>query len=276
MDFSAMERARKLEIHEWHKPSHQIPLNARRRREWLSHKCVAFLSALALHGLALQVAQFGMTPKTKAPKVESSATSYSKSKDSESLELMNLLPPSPLDSSIAIDGLSRTELASKIPVTLNLSFPSFPSASLPLSEERMQSSAEGQGDAQDKARLFGIYTGQIQARIERVWRRPRTAVNKMARGALRDAGDGFQCQAQIVQDARGNVQEILLPECDESPAWQHSLVVAIQQASPLPAPPSESVFTRSIVLSFVGVPFLPGSPEEEYALPPRDLVSVSQ
>lgn len=271
-----MERPRKLEIHEWRKPSHQIPLNARRRRDWLSHKCVAFLSALALHGLAIQTAEFGMTPRTKAPEIESSARSYSKSKDSESLELANLLPPSPLDSSVVIDVLSRAELASKIPVTLNLSFPSFPSALLPLSQEVIQSSAEGQGDTQDEARLFGIYTGQIQARIERVWRRPRTALNKTGRGATGDVEAVFQCQAQILQDARGNVQEILLPDCDESPAWQHSLVVAIQQASPLPAPPSESVFTGSIVLNFVGLPFAPGSPEEEYELAPRNLVSASQ
>ena len=271
-----MERPRKLEIHEWRKPSHQIPLNARRRRDWPSHKCVAFLSALALHGLAIQTAEFGMTPRTKAPEIESSARSYSKSKDSESLELANLLPPSPLDSSVVIDVLSRTELASKMPVTLNLSSPSFPSALLPLSQEDMQSSAEGQGDTQDKARLFGIYTGQIQARIERVWRRPRSPINSVDDEGATSATDSFQCQVQIVQDPHGNVQEVLLPNCNGSSAWQHSLVVAIQQASPLPAPPSESVFAGSIVLNFVGLPFAPGSPEEEYELAPRNLVSAAQ
>jgi hypothetical protein len=33
------------------------------------------------------------------------------------------------------------------------------------------------GDGAEQARLFGIYTGQIQAQIDRVWRRPRTPVN---------------------------------------------------------------------------------------------------
>jgi hypothetical protein len=123
------------------------------------------------------------------------------------------------------------------------------------------------GDAAELARLLGIYTGQIQARIDRVWRRPRTPVNaNSVNRTLSDAEESFQCEAQIVQDASGNVQEILLPRCNGSPAWQHSLVVAIQQASPLPAPPSTRVFTQSITLRFVGLPYSTGASSEEYEI----------
>src|SRR6202012_449133 len=116
------------------------------------------------------------------------------------------------------------------------------------------------GDAAELARLFGVYTGQIQARIDRVWRRPRTPVNAIAVDQKPTGTDeSFQCEAQIVQDAKGNVQEILLPRCNGSAAWQHSLIVAIRQASPLPAPPSTRVFTQSITVTFVGLPYAEGA-----------------
>jgi hypothetical protein len=49
---------------------------------------------------------------------------------------------------------------------------------------------------------------------------------------------------------RGEVLEVTLLECDSSPEWQQSLVNAIDAASPLPAPPNQSVFARSLVLNF--------------------------
>ena len=74
----------------------------------------------------------------------------------------------------------------------------------------------------------------------------------------------FHCQVQIVQDSSGNVQEILLPNCNGSVAWQHSLVLAIRQASPLPAPPSPTVFSPAIALEFVGYAYIAGGPDDEY------------
>jgi hypothetical protein len=81
------------------------------------------------------------------------------------------------------------------------------------------------------------------------------------RGPIADAS--FQCQAQIVQDNSGYVEEIL-PRCNGSSVWQQSLVTAIRQASPLPAPPAASVFSRSITLSFVGLAYIQGAAEDEY------------
>jgi hypothetical protein len=145
---------------------------------------------------------------------------------------------------------------------------------LALSEnDQASKAASDSGDDSEKARMSGIYTGQIQARIDRVWRRPRTPVNEgTVSTAAADAGDSFQCEAQIVQDARGNVQEILLPRCNGSAAWQRSLVLAIEQASPLPAPPSANVFSRSITLSFVGLAYGTGSSDDGYEIEARRLV----
>jgi hypothetical protein len=85
---------------------------------------------------------------------------------------------------------------------------------------------------------------------------------QQGQGALDD--EAFRCQVRIIQDNKGNVQEILLPLCNGSAAWQRSLVIAIQQASPLPAPPSSSVFSHAITVNFVGFSYVPGQTDEDY------------
>jgi hypothetical protein len=62
------------------------------------------------------------------------------------------------------------------------------------------------------------------------------------------------------------VQEILLPQCNGSAAWLHSLVIAIQQASPLPAPPSPTVFTNALTMTFTGFEYRPDSSADEYEI----------
>jgi hypothetical protein len=123
------------------------------------------------------------------------------------------------------------------------------------------------GDGAERARLFGIYSGQIQARVERVWRRPRTPVNDGGDSTNpRNSVEYFHCNVQIVQDPIGNVQEILLPNCNGSVTWQRSLVLAIQQASPLPAPPSPAVFSHTMALNFVGFAYIAGTSDDEYEI----------
>jgi TonB C terminal len=113
-----------------------------------------------------------------------------------------------------------------------------------------------------RQRLAGIYSGQIHARIERIWRRPRTPISD---GASEQAqGAPFQCLVTIIQDSIGRVQETRLVSCNGSIAWQRSLVIAINQASPLPAPPDPKVFTRAVTLAFTGFAFVPGMDVGEY------------
>jgi hypothetical protein len=120
--------------------------------------------------------------------------------------------------------------------------------------------------------MFGRYQGQISARIERAWIRPRTPVDdsKGNATALDNAQreTPFVCQVQIRQDPRGNVEEVLLLHCNGTEAWRHSLVVAINQSSPLPAPPIPSVFARNVTMTFEAQPYEPGAPEYEYEGPP--------
>lgn len=94
------------------------------------------------------------------------------------------------------------------------------------------------GDDAGRARLFGIYMGQVKARIERAWEHPATPEGT------------FQCKVQISQGDHGEVKEVTLQHCNPHPAWQVSLVQAIQRASPLPAPPTQKVFSAVLTLNF--------------------------
>ena len=100
----------------------------------------------------------------------------------------------------------------------------------------------------DRALLFGRYIGQISARVDRAWQRPRNPLP-----------DRFECRARIVQDKDGTVREIELELCTDDARWRLSLVRAIQSASPLPAPPDPTVFSRTVHMYFASEPFSPGA-----------------
>jgi hypothetical protein len=98
-----------------------------------------------------------------------------------------------------------------------------------------------------RAVMFGRYVGQISARIERAWMRPRTPIES----------GRFTCSARIVQDKVGTVKEVELRNCNGDGRWQVSLARAIQSASPLPAPANPSVFSKTLTLEFSSEPFTP-------------------
>jgi len=102
--------------------------------------------------------------------------------------------------------------------------------------------------------MLGRYVNQINARIERAWRRPRDPIDS----------DRFRCRARITQEPTGKVKEIELDNCNGDAAWQVSLVRAIQSASPLPAPPDPKVFSRRLVLSFRSQTFSPDQGTEGF------------
>jgi hypothetical protein len=128
------------------------------------------------------------------------------------------------------------------------------------------------GDPAVRSMLFGRYTGQINARIERAWRRPRSPVIEQTAmdsssgmaGSPSSEGHLFRCVARITQDIRGNVKEIELLRCNGSRAWQQSLVDAIQVASPLPAPPARAIFTNVLTMSFEARAYRPGLTDDGY------------
>jgi hypothetical protein len=167
----------------------------------------------------------------------------------------------------ALASVRATIENSPIPVTHPDPSPLRVVETLAPSEDQDSESSINTGDGAERARLLGIYSKQIRARVERIWRRPRTPVHEGTDSAkTANSVDYFQCQVQIVQDSSGNVQEILLPNCNGSTAWQRSLVLAIQHASPLSAPPSPTVFSRTLTMIFTGDSYTSGSSPDDYEL----------
>jgi hypothetical protein len=119
-------------------------------------------------------------------------------------------------------------------------------------------------DAGRLSKMYGRYVGQIVARIDRAWLRPRTPIGS----------DSFSCQARVTQDAVGNVLEVMLEQCNGDSRWQLSLVQAIQTASPLPAPPDPDVFSRTLHLGFSAEAYSPQRPADEYE--PEAIAALAQ
>jgi hypothetical protein len=265
-----MNNDKNMDVIYWRETPRPIVSKTRAPRRYISPTIIGVIGTLLIHALIVPTAYFGIYGTKVPPRViqERGAFANSKADAAESLVLITL--PTIANSNQAFtQSISSLPTLSKLtPVSpVNPDPPAFLNMEvLALGEEQATQSALNGGDGTERARLFGIYTGQIQARIERIWRRPRTPVNDGDSSEPRTEDDSFQCEAQIVQDARGIVQEILLPRCNGSPAWQRSLVIAIQQASPLPAPPSANVFSRSVTLNFVGLSYMPGSPDDDYEI----------
>jgi hypothetical protein len=268
-----MDRPQKMDVVDWQDCPPPVILNNRAPRRFLSPTLIGMLGTLLLHTMVIQSLPFG----SRAPKANRSETqeppdalAKSKADPIERLVLITL-PDAAHSREPAIQNVisslaGSSKMKIKFPVIMDppalLNF-----EMLALSEESASKSTANSSDAAELVQLFGIYTGQIQARIDRVWRRPRTPISENAADKKpADADESFQCEAQIIQDARGNVQEILLPRCNGSAVWRNSLVSAIRQASPLPAPPSAKVFTYSISLQFVGLRYVSGSPEDGYEI----------
>jgi hypothetical protein len=140
-------------------------------------------------------------------------------------------------------------------------------------EDVDEEAAHTAGDPATQSKLFGSYTSQIDARIRRAWLKPRGAISSTTIDAQSRAHqtDTFSCNARITQDNEGNVSEIELMQCDGSSEWQISLVNAIQRASPLPSPPSPTVFTNVLTLSFEGKAYKAGYREDEYEPGPGEV-----
>jgi hypothetical protein len=110
------------------------------------------------------------------------------------------------------------------------------------------SAPQTQGDAAAFALLYGRYLGQITARIERAWMRPRSS----------PGADTFVCRLQVLQDERGQVLGVTVGRCSGDARWRASLVEAVRSASPLPAPPDRRVFRRTLALGFTSAAFVAG------------------
>lgn len=120
----------------------------------------------------------------------------------------------------------------------------------------------GENNDQDDApsglgALYGRYIGQLEARINRGWQRPRSPIGAPI----------FQCQVQLEQSSEGRLLSTTLLQCNGDARWRLSLMRAIQVASPLPTPPNPALFARNVVLEFRAVAYSSGAQVALYESP---------
>jgi hypothetical protein len=213
----------------------------------------AALASLALHALLLAPLLSGnaqhraRTPEAPGGSVPSSDDSALTVVFFDDVKSKPKAPPHLSDAAV---------LATVAPITLR-DLPALPpDSALPdaASAARHVKGPQAQGDAAAFALLYGRYLGQITARIERAWMRPRSS----------PGADTFTCRVQVVQDERGQVLDVAVGRCNENARWRASLVEAVRGASPLPAPPDRRVFRRTVALAFASAAFVPGGSTQRF------------
>lgn len=202
---------------------------------------LAAVASIALHALFVAPALWG----SGAPAQRSS---HNQDAGDTALQWI-VLDDSPAASALKPAALGAPVLAA---ISLSDSLPPLP-ASAPAASTPKDKAAQAE-DHSSLGVMYGRYVGQIQARIDRAWQRPRTAIGAPL----------FQCQVQIDQDKTGQVGEVTLLQCNGDTRWKVSLVHAVEGASPLPAPPNQVVFTRHVILQFRAMAYSAGAPADLY------------
>ncbi|HZF15301.1 MAG TPA: cell envelope integrity protein TolA [Steroidobacteraceae bacterium] len=105
-------------------------------------------------------------------------------------------------------------------------------------ELKHQLEAEEQRQAAVSSGALADYLAQIQARIQRVWNRPPSAVA------------GLDCTVYITQVPGGTISSARLGECNGDQATRESILAAVYRASPLPAPSNPDLFDRNLKVPF--------------------------
>lgn len=214
-------------------------------------------ASLILHGLLVApiLCAGAKRQKTRVPHVQGSSASQHNPVPRESMMVLFMD-----DDSSAIRDTSEDESESYhflLPpqALIPASRPQISAENLALKdEEDGVPPTEANGDQSGRSMLFGRYMGQISARVERTWMRPRSA----------PTGGEFACRVQITQDQRGVVLEITLQKCTSDMRWQMSLVRAINAASPLPASPDPGVFSNMLTMEFDSNPYIEGGSDDGF------------
>lgn len=246
-----------------------LPNCSRRRRStagrWPS-RVAGITATILLHILITSPLVLGAGAQNSRHAVTDgiSTTSWaSRGEQTESMILLDLSAIASSDSELLVVSSSADERAASDDVSaliLAASRPS-PPGEIQIEDDAGEDdeTAEAAGDPDGQAQLFGKYTGQISARVERVWERPRLPM---------DSGR-FDCSARVGQDRQGKVLSVSLQDCGTSEDWRRSLTSAILQASPLSAPPEPLPFAETLILHF-------RVEQSEHAIPSDAAKNVNQ
>jgi hypothetical protein len=274
---------RKLDVVTWSSDG-TVPFpiaQSRPQRRFWPPGAIGLVGTLVFHLLVVQSVLLGSrTHKVRPPEEQGPGATLVKSASdpAEALILIEM-PSTALAPKALLDDLASAGSAPKNLLVTLINPAPLPRIEIPqdaLGDTHDAAASVDSGDPAARAQLFGIYSGQIDARIKRAWRRPRSPVNsgtnpphdsnaRSSNGGLQPDAT-FRCQVRILQDAQGFVQEVQMLDCNGSAAWRQSLVAAIFGASPLPAPPSPTVFSHALTMTFEGQAYSPESPADDYEI----------
>ncbi|MGI9307625.1 MAG: cell envelope integrity protein TolA [Gammaproteobacteria bacterium] len=105
-------------------------------------------------------------------------------------------------------------------------------------EMRAAMEAEEQLMAAQASGMLQQYAAMIQQRIERNWVRPASAK------------PGIDCELVVTQIPGGEVTNVRVGRCNGDAAVVRSIEAAVYKASPLPEPPDQALFDRTLKLYF--------------------------
>jgi hypothetical protein len=223
-----------------------------RSRRRVAVPLLAGLGSLALHALLLTHVLLGAWMHARQQPHQGSGVSRQTSSNEAALIVTFIDEPDSTAKPAHASGAIPSVLASPNTFLIPVNKPDAPPQRVIVlsdtSVDEDTASIDAGGNDPGRALMFGRYVNQISARIERAWIRPRTPV---------ESGQ-FACRARIVQERNGVVREIELEDCNGDAEWQLSLARAIQSASPLPAPPDPTIFTRTLRIEMTSEPFTPG------------------
>jgi hypothetical protein len=259
-----LERKRKGSEHSW-----GDLIAASRRGRWITSTLSIVLSVLLHFALIGTIIWGGARAKHVGPAPVRQGVGAIASGSSQEPVMTLILISDPRsthaqdasDEQMASRGLLRRE------ATIEIASPdAMPAIKLPEPRDVVDDTADNEADSSaTRATLYARYIGQIRARIDRAWRRPRTAIG----------ADSFGCAVLIEQDHSGNVLQTTLQRCNGTLRWQLSLVQAIQSASPLPAPPDPNVFANAVSLEFNSGPYIQGLPADGFETAASALAAAS-
>lgn len=219
------------------------------------------VASVLLHGLLFTPLMWGGHPAhPRDPNEEGAAASHQEVKGPTSTLMVFQEDTASIHTSLDIDESDQRFILPEPPI-LPIARPHLPAPVLSWPDDvEDEVASEAEGDQAGHSLMFGRYMGQISARIERAWLRPRSAPKE----------GSFACRVQIQQDRSGRVQEVTLKRCSQDLRWQASLVKAIQGASPLPAPPEAAVFSNLLTLEFDSDAYVAGRSEEGFEPQPPE------
>jgi colicin import membrane protein len=98
--------------------------------------------------------------------------------------------------------------------------------------------AEDEARRAEEAGLLDQYLRAIHDKIQRNWTQPLSA------------RPGLECVINVTQIPSGDVVGVSFGPCNGDDAVKRSIEAAVQRASPLPRPPVQSLFNRSLEVTF--------------------------